>query len=79
MPTTINRNQLSPARRIALIGAGMFSTSLFVPIMRREYDDFKAEAMAQGNELAQNADAIADYFTFLKVAAMPAILLVISL
>jgi MFS family permease len=58
-------------------GAGMFSTSLIVPIMGRWYDGFKADAIAQGGEAAQNADAIAGSNTFLKVAIMPAILLVI--
>lgn len=58
-------------------GAGMFSTSLIVPIMGKWYDNFKADAIAQGGEAAQNADAIAGSNTFLKVAIMPAILLVV--
>ena len=57
-------------------GAGMFSTSLIVPIMGHWYDTFKAGAIATGaNEAA--ADAIAGSNTFLKVAVMPAILLVV--
>ena len=55
----------------------MFSTSLIVPIMGKWYDNFKADAIAQGGEAAQNADAIAGSNTFLKVAIMPAILLVL--
>ncbi|MEO8111029.1 MAG: MFS transporter [Ginsengibacter sp.] len=57
-------------------GAGMFSTSLIVPMMGHWYDGFKAGAIATGaNEAA--ADAIAGSNTLLKVAIMPAILVVI--
>lgn len=56
-------------------GAGMFSTSLIVPIMGRWYDQFKESAVAAGN--AATADAIAGSETFMKVAVMPAILFVI--
>ena len=54
----------------------MFSTSLIVPIMGKWYDGFKSEAVARGVEAAQ-ADAIAGSSTFLKVAIMPVILVVI--
>ncbi len=57
-------------------GAGMFSTSLIVPIMGRWFDKFKSAAIAKGAE-PQQADALAGSETFLKVALMPAILLVI--
>jgi MFS family permease len=57
-------------------GAGMFSTSLIVPIMGKWYDGFKSAAIARGVEAAQ-ADAIAGSSTFLKVAIMPVILVVI--
>jgi fucose permease len=57
-------------------GAGMFSTSLIVPIMGKWYDGFKEAAMTKGVDAAQ-ADAIAGSSTFLKVAVMPVILLVV--
>ena len=57
-------------------GAGMFSTSLIIPMMGKWYDDFKNAAIATGTSAA-NADAIAGSSTFLKVAIMPAILLVV--
>ena len=57
-------------------GAGMFSTSLIVPIMGKWYDNFKSAAVAQGIDPSQ-ADAIAGSNTFMKVAIMPAILLVV--
>lgn len=57
-------------------GAGMFSTSLIVPIMGHWYDGFKAGAIASGATDAA-ADAVAGSSTFLKVAVMPAILLII--
>ena len=57
-------------------GAGMFSTSLLVPIMGHWYDNFRADAVASGATAAV-ADATAGSNTFLKVAIMPAILLVI--
>ncbi|TMI96837.1 MAG: MFS transporter [Bacteroidetes bacterium] len=57
-------------------GAGMFSTSLVIPLMGRWYDNFKATAAQSGYSGAQ-ADAMAGSNTFLKVAIMPAILLVV--
>ncbi len=57
-------------------GAGMFSTSLLIPIMGHWYDGFKAGAIATGATDAA-ADAVAGSNTFLKVAVMPAILLII--
>ena len=57
-------------------GAGMFSTSLIVPIMGHWYDNFKATAVA-GGASDSAANAIAGSNTFLKVAIMPAILLVV--
>lgn len=54
-------------------GAGMFSTSLILPLMGKWYDNFKSEAVASGVEAAK-ADAIAGSNTFIKVAIMPAIL-----
>ena len=57
-------------------GAGMFSTSLIVPIMGHWYDSFRADAIASGATSAA-ADAAAGSNTFLQVAIMPAILVVI--
>jgi len=57
-------------------GAGMFSTSLFIPVMGKWYDGYKAAAVQAGNTAAQ-ADTIAGSNTLLKVAIMPAILVVI--
>jgi hypothetical protein len=57
-------------------GAGMFSSSLVIPMMGRWYDNFKAAAVEAGNT-ADQADAIAGSNTFMKVAIMPAILLVV--
>lgn len=57
-------------------GAGMFSTSLLVPVMGHWYDNFKAAAVASGLSDA-DANATAGSHTFLKVAVMPAILVVV--
>lgn len=57
-------------------GAGMFSTSLILPIMGRWFDKAKESAIIAGNEAAK-ADAVAGSDTFLRVAIMPVILLVI--
>lgn len=57
-------------------GAGMFSVSLILPVMGKWYDKYKATAIAAGEEVTK-ADAIAGSNTFLKVAIMPAILVVI--
>lgn len=57
-------------------GAGMFSTSLILPIMGKWFDDAKAKAVAAGTD-AVAADAAAGSATFMKVAVMPAILLVV--
>jgi len=57
-------------------GAGMFSVSLILPLMGKWYDGFKASAIATGSSPAA-ADAVAGSNTFMKVAIMPAILIVI--
>jgi len=57
-------------------GAGMFSVSLILPVMGRWLDEAKAKAIAQGIDPAQ-AEAMAGSETFMKVAILPAILLVI--
>jgi fucose permease len=57
-------------------GAGMFSTSLILPLMGKWYDGFKATAIASGATPTQ-ADAIAGSNTFMKVAVMPVILIVV--
>ena len=57
-------------------GAGMFSVSLILPVMGKWLDQAKAKAISEGMETAQ-AEAAAGSETFLKVAIMPAILLVI--
>ena len=55
-------------------GAGMFSTSLIIPIMGKWYDNFRSAAVAAGSA---TPDADAGSNTFLKVAIMPAIVLVV--
>ncbi len=55
-------------------GAGMFSVSLIVPSMGKWYDDFKAAAVTAN---AVNPDAVAGSNTFMKVAIMPAILVMV--
>ena len=57
-------------------GAGMFSTSLVIPLMGKWFDNYKAAAVASGVD-ATNADAVAGSNTFMKVAIMPAVLLVV--
>ena len=57
-------------------GAGMFSTSLILPLMGKWYDNFKSAALARG-AVGTQADAEAGSNTFLKVAIMPAIVLVV--
>jgi fucose permease len=57
-------------------GAGMFSTALIIPVMGKWFDTAKSKAVATGVDAA-TADAAAGSDTFLKVAIMPAILLVI--
>jgi predicted MFS family arabinose efflux permease len=57
-------------------GAGMFSTSLIIPVMGRWFDVAKAKAVANGIDPVK-ADAAAGSDTFMKVAIMPAILLVV--
>jgi hypothetical protein len=57
-------------------GAGMFSVSLVLPVMGKWFDKAKDAAISAGNEVAK-AEAVAGTDTLLKVAIMPAILLVI--
>ena len=57
-------------------GAGMFSTSLILPIMGRWFDKAKESAIIAGSDVAK-ADAIAGSDTFLRVAIMPVILVII--
>ena len=57
-------------------GAGMFSVSLILPLMGKWYDGFKAAAITAGSTPGA-ADAVAGSNTFMKVAIMPAILIVI--
>jgi MFS family permease len=57
-------------------GAGMFSVSLVLPVMGRWFDKAKETAVNAGTDPAV-ADAAAGSDTFLKVAIMPAILLVV--
>jgi fucose permease len=57
-------------------GAGMFSVSLILPVMGKWLDNAKAKAIAEGMDTAK-AEAIAGSETFMKVALLPAILLVI--
>lgn len=55
-------------------GAGMFSTSIIVPIMGGWFDKFKAAAVQSG---AANPDAVAGSNTLMKVIIMPVILVVV--
>ena len=57
-------------------GAGMFSVSLILPVMGKWFDHAKDAAVAAGTEVTK-AEAVAGSETLLKVAIMPAILLVI--
>ncbi|TAL44030.1 MAG: MFS transporter [Chitinophagaceae bacterium] len=57
-------------------GAGMFSVSLVLPIMGKWFDKAKEAAVTAGNDLTK-AEAVAGTDTLLKVAVMPAILLVV--
>jgi len=57
-------------------GAGMFSTSIILPIMGKWLDNFKQEAIAKGMDTTA-ANNYAGSHTFLKVAIMPAILIVV--
>lgn len=57
-------------------GAGMFSVSLVLPVMGNWFDKAKESAVAAGNDVAL-AEAAAGTDTLMKVAIMPAILLVI--
>ncbi|MEP6676375.1 MAG: MFS transporter [Ferruginibacter sp.] len=57
-------------------GAGMFSVSLILPVMGKWFDDYKQHAIANGMQPTA-ADTYSGSQTFLKVAIMPAILLII--
>lgn len=57
-------------------GAGMFSVSLILPVMGKWLDNAKAKAISEGMDTAK-AEAIAGSETFMKVALLPAILLVV--
>jgi fucose permease len=57
-------------------GAGMFSVSLILPVMGKWFDQAKEAAITAGTD-AVKAEAQAGTDTLLKVAIMPAILLVI--
>lgn len=57
-------------------GGGMLSVALIVPLMGKWYDDFRNAALAGGADAAK-ADLIAGSDTFLKVAIMPVMVLII--
>lgn len=57
-------------------GAGMFSVSLILPVMGKWFDNFRAAAIATGSTPSE-ADHLAGSDTFMKVAIMPAILIVV--
>ena len=57
-------------------GAGMFSTSLIIPMMGKWFDENKADALSKGLETVQ-AEQAAGSETLMKVAIMPAILVVV--
>jgi MFS family permease len=57
-------------------GAGMFSTSLFIPVVGGWFDKFKATAVA-GGATAVDADHIAGSQTLMKVVILPVILIVV--
>ena len=54
----------------------MFSVSLVLPIMGHWFDKAKSSAIAAGTDVAK-AESVAGSNTFLKVAIMPVILLVV--
>ena len=54
----------------------MFSVSLILPVMGNWFDKFRAAAIATGSTTTE-ADHIAGSNTFMKVAIMPAILIVV--
>jgi MFS family permease len=58
-------------------GAGMFSVSLILPIMGGWLEDYTKQAVEQQGMTAAAAEAYAGSQTLLKVAIMPAILLVV--
>ena len=57
-------------------GGGMLSVAFILPVMGRWFENFKKAAIATGATAAE-ADNIASSSTFMKVALMPAILLVV--
>ena len=57
-------------------GAGMFSVSLILPVMGGWLEGYKKTALAQGMDEA-TATAYASSETLMKVAVMPAIVLVV--
>jgi uncharacterized membrane protein YozB (DUF420 family) len=57
-------------------GGGMLSVAFILPTMGRWYDNFKAAAVATGVSAA-DADNIASSNTFMKVAIMPGILVLV--
>ena len=57
-------------------GAGMFSTSLIIPVMGRWFDEAKSAAVSAGVDSVK-AESMAGSDTFTKVAIMPAILFVL--
>jgi MFS family permease len=57
-------------------GGGMLSVAFILPTMGRWYDNFKAAAVATGVSAA-DADNVASSNTFMKVAIMPGILVVV--
>ncbi|MEO5682788.1 MAG: MFS transporter [Chitinophagaceae bacterium] len=57
-------------------GGGMFSVALIIPVMGRWFDEARTQAVAAGANVVA-ADAAAGSSTFLKVAIMPFILVII--
>lgn len=77
--TTAQRVPLSGAIGMSVIGGvGMFSTSIFQPIIGRWIDSSKA-AVQQSGEVIENLDLVVGQVTLAKLAIFPGILIVLFL
>ena len=77
--TTAQRVPLSGAIGMSVIGGvGMFSTSIFQPIIGRWIDQSKA-AVQQTGEVVENLDLVVGQITLAKLAIFPGILIVLFL
>ncbi len=77
--TTAQRVPLSGALGMSIIGGvGMFSTSIFQPIIGRWIDNSK-QAVAEIGSTTENVDLLVGQITLAKLAIFPAILIVLFL